>query len=256
MKENLILVHSFPTNSILLAGLIEYLQDYFNVYFIDLPGFTRVSPPLKRITLKSYSRFLEKKITSLKLSSYVIGGISFGFVVVNSARLNPSACKGILAIEPYINADYLHTGFVKRYLYMHLIDYILDKKLVSQFWKGKYIDEILSLFMGYPTDRVKTLREEIEGKTFFVTARHLMTNTQLPVFKKDIPYVLIVNSKDKTIDVKPIIDLFKKNIPKQSLRVVQTTLEHYPKDVSRDYFASKMTPAMLRSTLRWLERTQ
>src|SRR5262245_1413182 len=34
-KEKLILVHSFPTNSILLSGLTDYLSDYLEVYWID-----------------------------------------------------------------------------------------------------------------------------------------------------------------------------------------------------------------------------
>lgn len=56
-KENLVLLHSFPTNSILLSGYIEYLSDYF----IDLPGFTKVVPPTLRNTLIMTFLFLVKQ---------------------------------------------------------------------------------------------------------------------------------------------------------------------------------------------------
>jgi len=54
IPENLILVNAFYTNSILLKGLIDYLKKYFNVYFIDLPGFAKDAPPLKEISINLY----------------------------------------------------------------------------------------------------------------------------------------------------------------------------------------------------------
>src|SRR6266496_3587000 len=106
MKHNLVLVHSFPTNSILLRGLIEYLSDYFNVHFVDLPGFTKGTTPLPHITLSGYSAFLEEKINELGLETYLVAGISFGFAVVNKAK-HSNKCLGILAIEPYIGTKSL-----------------------------------------------------------------------------------------------------------------------------------------------------
>lgn len=45
IRENLVLLHSFPTNSIIFTDLIRYLNNFFVVHFIDLPGFTRSTPP-------------------------------------------------------------------------------------------------------------------------------------------------------------------------------------------------------------------
>ena len=75
-KENLIIVHSFPGNSILLSGLIEYLNDYFEVYFINLPGFAKSVPPLTEISFKGYVQFIEEKIRGFGLASYWLAGIS------------------------------------------------------------------------------------------------------------------------------------------------------------------------------------
>ena len=71
--ENLVLVHSFPTNSILLKGLVEFLNDHFNLYFIDLPGFTQKSPPIQQITIDNYSAYVEKYINNLKIDHYILG---------------------------------------------------------------------------------------------------------------------------------------------------------------------------------------
>ena len=109
-KENLILVHSFPTNSILLKGFIGYIDDYFNVYPIDLPGFRKDIKPLQKITIDSYSKFVEEKVKKLNLDDFLIGGISFGFIVVNNAKIDKK-CKGIIAIEPYVNSKSLRMSW-------------------------------------------------------------------------------------------------------------------------------------------------
>src|SRR5262245_44001214 len=99
-KENLILIHSFPTNSLLLQGFIEYLNDYVNVYPIDLPGFTQSGPALAKISLNQYTQFVERCIQALAVESYWLGGVSFGFAVVNGVQPD-LRCKGFMAIEPY-----------------------------------------------------------------------------------------------------------------------------------------------------------
>lgn len=76
-KNNLVLVHSFPTNSTLLNGFTEFLEDFFNVYFIDLPGFNIDVSPMKDISFDNYSKFVENKIKQLQLDNYFLGGVSF-----------------------------------------------------------------------------------------------------------------------------------------------------------------------------------
>src|SRR5262245_52978902 len=100
-KENLVLVHSFPTKSILLRGLADYLNDSFETYCIDLPGFTRQVPPLPRISWDAFSRFTESRIRELSLDSYVAAGISFGFRVVNNMAVDEK-CRGILGLVPFL----------------------------------------------------------------------------------------------------------------------------------------------------------
>lgn len=73
-KEDLVFVHSFPTNSKALKGLIDYLNSYFNVIPIDLPGFLKEIPELQTISLKTYSDYVDGKVLELGLERFYMGG--------------------------------------------------------------------------------------------------------------------------------------------------------------------------------------
>lgn len=82
------LVHSFPTNSVLLHGLEEFFADFFTVHFIDLPGFHKNNPKHKgSVTLKKFSNYFDQQIAELDADEYIVGGISFGFLVFNFFNL-------------------------------------------------------------------------------------------------------------------------------------------------------------------------
>lgn len=253
-RDNLVLIHSFPTNSILLGGLIDYLDDHYNVYFIDLPGFTQNVSPLENISLDAYADFVEERLVELNLDSYVLGGISFGFAVANKVKVNSSSCKSIIAIEPYINQEYLKLGFLRRYLYSHLIGTIANNEsLIEKIWDYKFADEILAVLTGQPFERMETIFKEIDGETFFKTALQLIKNNELPSFNKDVPYILVINEDDKTVNASGIVSLFSKNVPLDNLLVVYTNIDHYPKDLSKKYFEERLPVPTLEEIRRWTE---
>ncbi len=254
-KENLILVHSFPTNSILLAGLTEYLDDFFNVYFIDLPGFTGEVRPLKRVSLKRYSNFLNSKIKKLNLNHFVIGGISFGFAVVNDVNLDKRKCRAIFAIEPYINCEYLHQGFIQRFLYTHMLEAFVHKpSAIDRVWHSDFSKRVLAFLSGQTAERMDMIMKEIDGRTFFNTALCIIENKKDIKFKKDIPYVLFVNNNDETVAAAKIVALFEKSIPQNNLLVIYTDIDHYPKDVSKKYFKSKLSDKKVKTVVSWLSQ--
>jgi len=252
-KENLILVHSFPTNSILLRGLVEYLEDDFNVYFIDLPGFTRKVSAPQQFSMDSNVRYLEQRISELSLDSYIIGGISFGFLVVNRTDLDPERCKAILAIEPYINKMYLNLGFAKSLLLTSLLDTAVENDdIAEKFWHNSYADDILSFLSGYTEDISRTMLKEIDGGTFFSTARYLIENEDPVVFKENIPYVLVINKEDQTVDALPIIKLFESSVRSDNLLIVYTNIEHYPKSITKEYFSDRFSPESVSAMINWV----
>jgi len=234
-KENLVLVHSFPTNSILLSGLIHFLKDYFHVYPIDLPGFVAKNPPLKKITMQGFSDYLDSEIRKLKLDHYIVGGISFGYWVVSSAQLNRN-CRGVLAIEPYTDWKCLRqerVTLLKRIFFISLIRVVNLLNLYKVVWKSKQWRKSYLSVSGYYAKRNKIILREIDPKTFATCARFILGNRK-PVQVHDLPTVLLINPNDSTLDGKYVKEFFKQRTSK--LLVMKTKIGHYPRKVTKKYF--------------------
>jgi pimeloyl-ACP methyl ester carboxylesterase len=234
-KENLILVNAFLTNSHVLRGLIDYLNRFVRVHFIDLPGFARHVPPLDEVTLENYAAHVRKQIDSLKLDSYLLGGISFGFAVISHLELD-SRCKGVVAITPYLSSRCLNLGLMKKSTYSFLVHLTLAFELHSRIWNHRLFHRVFHWYSDYPTDRIETLLNEMEGRTFFETARIILTYRK-PIRLQNLPHVLIISHSDRTIKNGPLLDLFEKNVNR--LKVVRADFDHYPLEVSEDYFQTR-----------------
>ena len=251
-KENLIIVHSFPTNSILLSGLIEYLNDYFNVYFIDLPGFTKDVLPLSKISFDAYSRFVEDKIKEFNLANYIMGGISFGFFIINNIQ-HPNNCKGIIAMEPYIGPDSLKMGFPKSIIYKLFIKSINLFNLSAIIWNNSLFKTYLPKSRGYPHDSVNIIFEQIDGRTFFETADLILKHKGTCTFQ-DFPHILIANKEDKTVNYDYLLKAFTENVNR--LLVVNTTIDHYPEEPTKAYFQEKIPMEEVEKMLNFLDKNK
>ncbi len=240
MKPHLLLVHSFPTNSVLLHGLEEFLADYFTVHFIDLPGFHKNSPPLHgNITLKKFSDYFEQKILELDLSEYIVAGVSFGFLVVNNAKLDKK-CKAILAMEPFINTDCLNISFLNKGKYKTITSLLKIVRLAgveSKIWKSDWFNKYLQKISDYPEERVNTIIKHIDARTFFTVMGLLLSYKKDPKFH-DLPYFLVGNFADKTINFDKAVEIFIKNL--HELHIASEPIDHYPKDLTKSYFKSRI----------------
>lgn len=248
MKPHLLLVHSFPTNSVLLHGLEEFLSDFFTVHFIDLPGFHKNSPPFNNeVSIENFSNYLDQKISDLDIDEYTVGGISFGFSVVNNAKLD-KRCKAILAVEPFVNSKYLNTSYrTSLVIMMGLIHFFHIEKLI---WESKWFRQYLQKESGYPKERIDMIINHIDPRTFFSVAKLILNYNEEPIFH-NLPYFLIGNFEDKTIDFNSIVEVFKKNI--QKLKIIAVPIDHYPKDPSKEYFTSKITMEHMHRILAGIE---
>ncbi len=239
-RPNLLLVHSFPTNSILLKGLNEFLSDYFTVYFIDLPGFHKDTPAKKgSITLSKFSIYLDEKIKELDLDEYFVGGVSFGFLVVNNAKLD-NRCKAILAMEPYINSKCLNTSFLSRRKYAAMstmLRLVSIMNLERKIWKSEWFSNFLQKESDYPKDRIDTIIEHINPRTFFKVTRILMNYQKTPKFHS-LPYFLIGNFSDDTINFAAVVEVFIKNV--HELHITSEPIDHYPKELTKEYFVTRI----------------
>ncbi len=253
MKPHLLLVHSFPTNSILLHGLEEFLADFFTVHFIDLPGFHKNSPPLLgKITLKKFANYFDKKIAELDVKEYIVGGVSFGFLVINNARLD-KRCKAILAMEPFINSDCLNISFLKRQEYVAvsvLLKLIHLLHLEKPIWKSTWFSNYLQKESNYPKERIDTIIKHIDSRTFFAVTVLLMTYTKNPKFHT-LPHFLVGNFADTTINFDKTVEIFIKNL--HELHIASEPIDHYPKDLTKNYFKTRIPQEHIHRMLACIE---
>ncbi|OGM32943.1 hypothetical protein A2803_05105 [Candidatus Woesebacteria bacterium RIFCSPHIGHO2_01_FULL_44_21] len=239
-KENLVLVHSFPTNSILLSGLIHFLQDHFEVYPVDLPGFISTNPPLRRISLDTLSHSLHNQIEKLELPHYIVAGISFGFWVATNSKLS-RACRGIIAIEPYIDVRCLNKQRIslsKRFFYNAITRLILFLHLEHVIWNSRLWKHHYLGLSGYKARRSKLIHREIDPRTFFAVANLLLANHTKCTLHQ-LPHVLIINPEDLTLDTNYITNYFK-NHSWQTL-ILKNKIGHYPRKVTKQYFQKKIS---------------
>ncbi len=229
-KQNLIIIHSFPSNSIILKGFYDFLSDFFNVYPIDLPGFTPDKKPLAKMNFEGYRQYLEEEIARLNLERYFLGGISFGFAIANACRVD-NRCRGFLAISPYLNNDYIVPNKSGIIVMKRLLFFPSRLRLLYRFiYHTRYFRHFLCRYL--PSGRVDIMQKTVDGNAFFETAEILINHNEVPKFH-DKPYVLLINEQDTTILASKVIELFE---TLDHALIVKTTIEHNPKDISKAYF--------------------
>lgn len=244
-KPQLVLTHSFPTNSIILSGLIEYLSGYFEVHFIDLPGFRKNIPPLEDISIKNYAEYLEQEIEKLELEEYVLGGISFSHCVVSMVRTD-SSCKAILALEPYINRKSLVLSKRERLLYKFLINSVSKLGIYQFVWNEK----IIGCFLKFQDKNIlRTIVREIDARTFFETSRLIFSYEGMNWQKK--PHVLAANENDDRVDWSYNLEQFKRHV--KVLYVFRQHTDHFPPVISREYYAEIIPETEVKAMLTWLQ---
>jgi pimeloyl-ACP methyl ester carboxylesterase len=234
-KENLVLVHSFYANSVILRGLGEFLSDDFRVHFIDLPGFAAHEPPLPEVSLESFAAHVADRIRALGLDDFIIGGISFGFTVVSRVPLPPE-CRGVLAIFPFLGARSLALRRRKRLFYRAVVNAIGASGLGGPLWNSRLLESFAFWWSSYPPARVRLILDHMDGRTFFATARLILNRGDGATFH-DRPHVLILNPADTTIHADYCERVFGDRV--RDLCVVRTNLDHYPVEPTAEYFRSR-----------------
>jgi pimeloyl-ACP methyl ester carboxylesterase len=251
-RENLFLVNAFYTNSIILKGFIDFLSESFNVIFVDLPGFALDSPPLEDVSLESFARFVRRKIDESGLDHYIIGGISFGFRVANSVRLDHK-CKGIVAITPYLDAQSLQLPTLKKYAYRAVTNFFVLSGLSRRAWNTKPLRRFAHFYSHYPRERVDIILDHMDGKTFFETGK-LILRSQEPCTFQDFPYVLILSKKDTTINNNYLVERFRENA--KNLLILETTIDHFPRELTKEYFYERFDREDMGRWLAFINRHQ
>ncbi len=249
-KPDLVLVHSFYANSILLRGLGDFLSDEFRVHFVDLPGFAAHEPPLAEVTLDGFARHVEGRVRELGLGDYVIAGISFGFTVVCRMDL-PPGCRGILAIFPFLGASSLALRRRKKLFYQVVVNAAAVTRIGGAIWNTRLLERFAFWWSSYPDERVRIILDHMDGRTFFATAQ-LILNRGPGVRFQDRPHVLILNPRDTTVRS----DYCRRAMEEElaDLCVVETDMDHYPFEPTADYFRARFAAGDIARVRAFLDR--
>jgi hypothetical protein len=252
-KENLIIIPGFGTNSRLFEELKGYLSGFFNVHFIDLPGFRKEIPPLSKITMDNYAQFVVERIKESRLKHYLIAGLSLGFGIISRIEFD-NKCKGILGIGPYLGSESINPRVkAKMSLKILFLDLICFFRLYRLAWRTvlfhRYLKKVC-LSRKLPDFTLK----EMDSRTYFETARLLFRfHLKKPSFDH-LPYVLIMNKKDDSVSYDYLAQQMKDNIEK--LLVVNTQMAHNPAVLTEKYFAANLPKSKILRLLKFITDSQ
>ena len=205
---------------------------------------------LKEISFDSFSKFLEKRINDLKLGNFIIGGISMGFFIVNKLPFD-HRCQGILAIEPYIDSNTLLFGRHTVKVLIILISGIQLLKLERHLWESNLFKVILSR-LKLPKNIIPSILAEYSPQTFFKLAKIILSNNEAIKFQNK-PYVLLVNKDDGTVSYNYLVKVFKEKV--NQLKIITTHVEHYPSDLSKQYFEMMIPNSQVIEVINFLFTT-
>ena len=203
------------------------------------PRIHQIFSPLEKISLKNFSAHVRNKIEEFGLDSFILGGISFGFLVANGVATD-SRCLGTAAILPYLNSSSLKLKPAKRNAYRILVRFVLSFNLSNWVWESQVCRKLATWYSVYPPERVDVIFDEMDGKTFFETSRIILENAAACRIRNR-PTALFLSEGDGTIDNEYVTGLFSSRI--RDLLIVRTQIAHYPERVDKAYFQERIAAA-------------
>lgn len=112
----------------------------------------------------------------------------------------------------------------------------LSLQLSAKVWQSRLFHRVFHWYNDYPTERINALLSHMDGRTFFETAKIILSYRQPCPFQR-LPYALILSETDKTVKNDRLLKLFKRNV--ENLKIVEVATDHYPLEITSDYFRSR-----------------
>ncbi len=251
-KLPLVLIPGFATNSELLAGFIAFLQPYFEVYCIDLPGFHASTKPLHDISIKAYQHYVEAEIAALQLDQYVLGAASFGFLISNHIVAHDN-CIGMIAFFPYMSGQFLTVDSKRKRRLLVVAQLIARLRLHTLIWKVDRLFHRLMLVVYSSQQQAlfAHFREHLDPATLFRLGIILLQHTQVCLpYKK--PYALIMNPTDELISHQHVTKTLAEHAA--DFLEVHTTAVHFPIRWDVDYFREHAAHSDMESIADFFQR--
>lgn len=89
-----------------------------------------------------------------------------------------------------------------------------------------------------------------DPRTFFTVAGLLLNYRKNPRFH-NLPHFLIGNFSDKTINFDRTVEVFIKKL--HELHIASEPIDHYPKDLTKEYFRTRVPEDHIRRILACME---
>jgi hypothetical protein len=108
----------------------------------------------------------------------------------------------------------------------------------DRLWRSPMFRRLFpALADSIPAKSVDIVLNEIDGRTFFETADLLLNNQERAVFQ-NLPYVLVINKDDETLNYECVHNTFRDHA--RRLFVIHTAVEHHPRNPSKTYFQERI----------------
>ena len=147
----------------------------------------------------------------------------------------PPACRGVVAIFPFLGAQSLALRRRKKLFYQAVVNAMSASGLGGAIWNTRALERFAFWWSSYPPERVRLILDHMDGRTFFDTARLILNRGMGPV--SNLPHVLILNPADATVRSDYCLREFGGRV--NDLCVVQTDLDHYPVEPTAEYFRAR-----------------
>jgi len=126
-KKDVILLHGWGQNTLMMKSIADFLKTHFNVYNIDLPGFGQSDELNRAYSLEDYTEFLRLFIEEFKIKNPIFIGHSFGCRIALNYAYKYDAYKMCLTGAAGIRDKRALKWYFKTYTYK------LGKKIAKIF---------------------------------------------------------------------------------------------------------------------------
>lgn len=132
----IVLLHGWGQNIEMMKPLGESFKEYFNILYVDLPGFGKSEEPYKVWSVYDYSRTLHKLFNELNLNKIILIGHSFGGKISLVYSSIYKVEKLVCLASPYCKE--ITRLPIKTKIY----------KKIKKVWGLRWLSSILSNFIG------------------------------------------------------------------------------------------------------------
>jgi len=168
MKVPLILLSGEGVDRILMKDVLLLLNKYFEVHYIEIPGFIDSVPPLQDLSYKELVKYFQNEIDFVgKNKKYILGSVSLGYLFLPGLKVNKN-CVGYLPIFPCAGRDALDANFFIKYVGLYSIKLLEFLKLQDWVWNTTFFQKYL--LYSVSSTQLKIVDKEIDHKTWFFLA--------------------------------------------------------------------------------------